>query len=264
MSFMARHEKRIVTSVSWAIFLLCSVGLAYFVHLCIDQYLSYPQGIDISSHPQHQIDFPSFTFCSLQAGRKFKLDELISCGFSSEKELKKRFNGTGSPDCEDPEKFWSKIALDLVDMGIKKVEVKYIDETSTTISIDEANEAWSKMITQKYGTCFMLSIPKALRTKDIRYMFVSTQKALNKELIMVVHEKDQINPLGVHLTPDFTFSLFKKESFIHDIKFVKKLVLEPQCQPDKSYSLTDCIKQQLDEVGNEFLMQIAFLFDSYF
>lgn len=252
---ISRQERIIIVIGSWTIFLLCSVGLGYFVYLCLEQYFSYPEGVEISSGPQYKLNFPSFTFCSFQNDKKFKQVELKKCGINSDKELNEKFIGSGSPECEDPKQFWDMISLDLSDIGIKQIKVKYVDETTKYIPMKENSSIWTRMITFELGTCFTLTIPKNWRSKDISYMLVIIPKGLNHKIAMTMHQNEMLNPVEPRYGMGYTFTIFKNTSASYLISYVHKKGLSGRfsyggkCQSNVSYSLTDCVRKKIDEVS---------------
>ena len=140
--FLLRHQRVILNLVSGGLFLLCSVGLCGLSYECIKKYMENPQGVDLSYRSQHQIEFPSLNFCPVgtftikSRPQPLKEEFLRECGLKMQ-DMTENFIGNGTKQCEDPNIFWERASLDLKDLGIKSISIKYFDGNIVHIPIDE-------------------------------------------------------------------------------------------------------------------------------
>lgn len=251
MSWLTKHESKIIKSVSWFTFLTCTIGFGITGYQCFEKFFSYPQGVDISLTPQHEVDIPSLTFCSSTSGKIFKQDQLAECGLKQE-DLQSRFIGFGSPDCEDPVIFWNKIALDLLDLGIANASLTYTNGIIKylPLSLDKENGIWNRVLQSLYGTCYTLTIPKAMRVHSIRNIAIHTKGSTS--IYMFTHQSGMLNVLMPQHSSEFDLKRFQTLTGTgNQISYVKNKIFNfgrRKCQQEKSYSISTCIMKRLDEV----------------
>ena len=252
---MENYQTIIIKCFSWVLFLLCSIGLFCLGYQCLEKYLSFPEGVEISMAPQTDFDFPSFTFCPVgqlnMSGDPppFNNEVIEECGLKQGDYLKKNFSGKGGNKCEDPYQFWESVSLNLSNFGFESLIITYADGEIIKLDINDEEMLWTK-ITYDMGTCFMLTIPESLRLKEILVLKLDIN--IEKTLLMFIHQKNMLNRMLPWLTMEFTNSMLAPgKGYSHGVSYVHKSVNsfnEKPCNQNKSYSLSNCINKELEEV----------------
>ena len=252
---LQKYERLSINLISWGLFLLCSVGLCGLSYECIKKYLEYPQGIELSYLPQHKIEFPAFNFCPVglfdfpSNPQPLKEEVVKECGLKME-DMKSHFIGKDSKNCKDPKIFWERVSLSLEDLGIKSISIDYNDGTIVNVSVTNENNAWTKMHSPSFGTCFTLSLPRDLTSKDI--LGIEMKLEIDKSLYFILFQDTTLNVLNPWITKEFIAALMtgnKSSGRIVSYDQVKTLdTKDTPCESDSKYILSKCIMENLKKV----------------
>ena len=177
-----------ISLMSWILFLICSSGLLFMGYQCVEQYLAYPTAIDISNHPNQEFFHKlAFTFAARTYPSPYNLTNLEKCGLNYSDIKSGHFVGKGSPECEDPEKFWDLILPKPTEYGIKTISVNYFDGDKKQVTVQDLN--WKIDLLSAIYTSVTISFPKT--TKEIVMLKIDLD--LNVDLVLIVHEKEMLN-----------------------------------------------------------------------
>ena len=260
MSCSNLNSSQKLLTVSWFLFLSSSIGLAALGYQCFQKFLERPQTLDISIHPQHELDLPVFTFCPVGSYGRYppplNLTNLHNCGLTmSDMVLDGTIVGSGSPECEDPEKFWDSITLNLGDFGIQGIYIIYVDATMEMIHLDQNDPIWTKHInfdfngeSHVYETCFSLKLPK--KSKNLNQLNINMDP--NVSLFAFVHHFGFLNPVYKTTSLQYGQTYLQSSGTHVEVKYSQIVGLEDNagkpCISDQSFSLTSLYLNKTEEV----------------
>ena len=167
-----------ISLVSWALFLSCGSGLICMGYQCVEKYLSYPTAIDISNYPKHEyISQLAFTFQTFPS--PLNIINLKKCGLTYSDVKNGQFVGKGSPECEDPEKFWDLISLKMSDFGLKNATIYYFDGEMESKLVSDLE--WKIDFVNVVANSLTVNFPKS--TKDISLINIDIDPNLSLILL---------------------------------------------------------------------------------
>lgn len=244
------NSKNVFLSFSWLLFILCTTGLASLGFKCVQKYRERPKAVDISIHPQYELDYPVFTLCPMGSEEYYpppmNLTNINKCGLSmSDMVVNGTIIGSGSSECDDPEKFWESITLKLGDFGLQSIWALYEDATYESLSLEEDDHAWKRYISIEfngqipfYETCYSLRLPKQL--KNLNQLNINTDT--NVTLKAYVHDFGFLNHVFKATSIQYGKVSLQSSGTQVEVKYSQHIEVEDNagkpCKSDESFSLT--------------------------
>ena len=122
---LKRNEGCTIRVLQLSFLAICLTGFIMQSYDSFVKYLSCPQGVEISTQNQANIDFPSITFCPNHNGlvkvrdpEAYDNAKLEPCGIDLLQSLKKYMIMTNGSNCGDPVHAWKMAIAGLNDFGI--------------------------------------------------------------------------------------------------------------------------------------------------
>ena len=246
-----KHNETLINKVSTCvIFLGCFSGLCLQGYKCIQQYLDGPQGVEISTHEQSELDFPSFTICP-RKNHGYNDTKLGLCGLSQKKLFRdgKFVSPNSSSFCTEPEKLWK--SYDFADYDIKNIGVR--TTTDKKIHFGKVFD-WEK-IPHRMGSCYTLILPTNLTNDGINTL-IFIFKNVSFEIELFIHPKGLFDLRASKMTIEYV-EIQPHEGARHMVTYQQRQVLDfgkKPCNNSEHYNYQKCMEetvfnQTMEKVG---------------
>lgn len=252
---MKRNPEGFVWIVSWILFLSCSIALFSLGYKCLEKYWKRPQSVEISTHPQFELDLPAFTVCpngQVEADPPpLNITNLEMCGLTYKDLLNGTFKGSGTSECEDPKKFWEIVNLKPQDFGISIYGITFIDAQHLA-PIDENDPIWEKKLVLDglkwdIKMCYTIKLPKELTT--IREFFLGVKS--NKSFQFYMHHPGLLNIIPWS-TLEYNMVTFDSNvGSIIDVMYSQRIMLPSEttpCYTNLNFSPSEDMIVQVEKV----------------
>lgn len=243
-SFVRRRESAIIRLVTLILFAGCFSGLSIQGYLCIKQFLSKPQAVDITIQPQTKIEMPAITFCPKKA---WNLTWAEYCDFEINRGLDtgKFFGSSTKSECQDPEKFWEKLTINHDYEFSRGIMIRFNDENIEFLNPWDGKTKW-KEIMGPFGKCYSMVLPKF--TKTIQNIRIFTNGSTKFDVVL--HSDGILFPRFPWMTMSYGRALIEPQNYFeYDVEYVDRKMLDfgdQQCQ--SNYEYTKCVEETTKNV----------------
>ena len=250
-------KKSLTKVTSWTFFIGCSIGLLIQGYSCVQQYLSKPQGIDISILPQTEVEIPAFTFCPLDS---FDLNnDPPAYNWHWWKKCKLDFTGamwhghfggySNKSECQDLEKLWENLAVKRSQFGINRVLIYFNDDNKIEFDQDNEKLTWSETVTL-YGSCYTLVLPKFNNTIATVRLYIEEKK----KMALILHTDGLLFPkkvLNTHSYGIVDIDTSVKEEVLYSAEYISQEVLDFIGKPCQAggHDYSTCVDESIRNVN---------------
>ena len=255
--FIKQNFRLITRIVQWIVFLLCLAGFSIQSYDCLKTYLECPIGVEISSVPQTEMDFPSITFCPKDVWHNpedplpYDWTKLDTCGINNPWMIF-YFGGHKCNNRED----WESVTPVFQDFGFQDwntltIRTFHDKKDALQLNINETEILFEKHRSVVYGACYTLNLPKNITGKGIKTLQFGMDSM--KSMLVFVHPQGLLNTFDPSQSIEVVGKpISKKVTFTFTVDYYQKIDINrhsTKCETDKSYDFTKCMENSVLKVS---------------
>ena len=179
-------------------------------------------------------------------------DVLKSCNLSFHNYARKsQWVGTGNTACTDPKTLRKQIGTKVIDLGIKKFQIRTFNQTVRSLYPNDSSLTWKPLYVYPLRDCLTLSLPENLKKLGIFKFRIYTQNPPFPNLMVYVHQNGLLLTDTPHAWQQKEISGKGKHVLAVDHDEVELLKYDgEECKNDKDYKLSECQLEYVEQASD--------------